>query len=310
MQVGEIYRSNYWGDVEVIDFNTTKAVTVKFINTDNIYTFQKDAILKGLIRDALEDNRLHRLHVEKLKRPSRVFNWILSESRKNIKYILKQNKETLSEVVSILKDVNKVFKSIDKLSTEREIIREHSVYGKYKITLETEEDGMYQYQFLDSGYVGIGSLRDIAKKAVKDGTVSEEEYQLRVKLNSQLWYDANREQRIEAAKRYQKENKEIARNANRRRRAIRKGVGGSFTQADIDAILVKQNNKCTACGITLDDTKHLDHIMPVAKGGNNNPDNLQWLCQCCNNMKGAKLPEEWFKYIKTDTFKKRRAKYK
>tara|TARA_Y100000310_G_C20699447_1_gene828345 strand:+ start:2969 stop:3922 length:954 start_codon:yes stop_codon:yes gene_type:complete len=36
----------------------------------------------------------------------------------------------------------------------------------------------------------------------------------------------------------------------------------------------------------------LDHVIPVAQGGLNNADNLQTMCEDCNNKKGAKIDEQ------------------
>lgn len=33
---------------------------------------------------------------------------------------------------------------------------------------------------------------------------------------------------------------------------------------------------------------HIDHIVPVSRGGQNNKENLQLLCVSCNTSKGAK----------------------
>jgi 5-methylcytosine-specific restriction protein A len=30
---------------------------------------------------------------------------------------------------------------------------------------------------------------------------------------------------------------------------------------------------------------HLDHVIPLAQGGTNDPDNLQWLCAGCHSRK-------------------------
>jgi|GEM_PF-5757048 len=44
--------------------------------------------------------------------------------------------------------------------------------------------------------------------------------------------------------------------------------------------------KCLNCGAT--DNIALDHVKPIAKGGENKIDNLQPLCKSCNSSKGIK----------------------
>ena len=43
---------------------------------------------------------------------------------------------------------------------------------------------------------------------------------------------------------------------------------------------------CAHCGVTENLT--IDHIIPLAKGGTNDLDNLQPLCKSCNSSKGAR----------------------
>lgn len=51
---------------------------------------------------------------------------------------------------------------------------------------------------------------------------------------------------------------------------------------------------CQICGKYMPDEVglHIDHIVPVAKGGKTVPSNLQVLCSKCNSSKGAKLVDE------------------
>lgn len=55
-------------------------------------------------------------------------------------------------------------------------------------------------------------------------------------------------------------------------------------------ILKRDNYKCQICGRTQADgvKLHVDHIIPIAKGGKTIPENLQTLCQDCNLGKGTK----------------------
>ena len=59
-------------------------------------------------------------------------------------------------------------------------------------------------------------------------------------------------------------------------------------------ILDRDDRKCVVCGREEKDKVklHIDHIVPVSKGGQSVPENLQTLCQDCNLGKGNKLEEE------------------
>lgn len=79
---------------------------------------------------------------------------------------------------------------------------------------------------------------------------------------------------------------------NRRARKI--NAEGSHTYRDIEKLLQMQRYKCAACQVDVRKTgHHIDHIMPLSKGGGNGPCNLQILCPTCNMKKSAKHPIEW-----------------
>jgi 5-methylcytosine-specific restriction protein A len=53
--------------------------------------------------------------------------------------------------------------------------------------------------------------------------------------------------------------------------------------------VLRENPRCVRCGVTADESVlHVDHILPLAKGGSNDPGNLQVLCRECNLGKGSK----------------------
>lgn len=50
-------------------------------------------------------------------------------------------------------------------------------------------------------------------------------------------------------------------------------------------IITRDGGHCQHCGTTEDLT--IDHIIPIFKGGTNDPANLQTLCRSCNSKKGV-----------------------
>ena len=58
-------------------------------------------------------------------------------------------------------------------------------------------------------------------------------------------------------------------------------------------VLKRDNFRCTICGRTAADgiKLHVDHIMPIAKGGKTEMNNLRTLCNQCNSGKSDKWDE-------------------
>lgn len=78
-----------------------------------------------------------------------------------------------------------------------------------------------------------------------------------------------------------------------RRRALEKNAPGDFTANDVADLYVRQSGRCAACPRT--DDLQLDHIRALARGGSNDPTNLQLLCRPCNQSKGVKDMDEWLR---------------
>lgn len=115
------------------------------------------------------------------------------------------------------------------------------------------------------------------------------------RAGSAKWYKANSQQAKAAHKLWCEKNPDRVRahsrvSANNRRAKVAAN-GGSFTIADIEAILEKQNGHCAAC--PCDTRLEIDHILPVVLGGSSDPINLQLLCLPCNRFKGKKHPDVW-----------------
>jgi 5-methylcytosine-specific restriction endonuclease McrA len=54
---------------------------------------------------------------------------------------------------------------------------------------------------------------------------------------------------------------------------------------DLAALWKRQRGRCALTGRRLDKTAHLDHIVPRAKGGTDNIENLRWVCDEVNLAK-------------------------
>jgi HNH endonuclease len=109
------------------------------------------------------------------------------------------------------------------------------------------------------------------------------------------WYVKDPAKRVEVALSWKRENPEKARTHVRNWIARRKNARGSHSTEEILAILERQNWRCAepTCGKSLRQRRHIDHVMPLAKGGSNDASNLQALCPTCNCRKSDKTPEEW-----------------
>lgn len=56
------------------------------------------------------------------------------------------------------------------------------------------------------------------------------------------------------------------------------------------AVLSRDGHRCISCGAApTDSVLHMDHKIPVSRGGETTLENLQTLCESCNLAKGAKI---------------------
>ena len=58
-----------------------------------------------------------------------------------------------------------------------------------------------------------------------------------------------------------------------------------------DKIAIRDNYTCQKCGKYMPDSVglHIDHIVPISKGGKSIPSNLQVLCSKCNGAKSSRI---------------------
>lgn len=103
----------------------------------------------------------------------------------------------------------------------------------------------------------------------------------------------NRELRKAQHKRWRKANVDKARLQVRNRQARRKGGKGKYTLDDIKRLFSAQKGMCAYCRTDLTTRRHVDHIIPLSRGGTNYPANLQLLCPQCNGRKHARDPMDF-----------------
>lgn len=120
----------------------------------------------------------------------------------------------------------------------------------------------------------------------------------KVRAADNKWKAANPDKAREYGKRSRANNPEKGRIDRRNRRARLCEAEGSHTIADIREHIAGQTDKkgnlrCWWCGKIIRKAYHVDHVIPLAKGGGNGTDNLCISCPKCNQEKTDKLPHEW-----------------
>jgi 5-methylcytosine-specific restriction endonuclease McrA len=73
-------------------------------------------------------------------------------------------------------------------------------------------------------------------------------------------------------------------------RRAKKAAGGELPVDIVQRLLELQKGKCACCTKPLKGLYHLDHIMPISRGGENTERNVQLLLPQCNLQKNAKDP--------------------
>lgn len=107
------------------------------------------------------------------------------------------------------------------------------------------------------------------------------------------WVTKNRDAVSVHQRHYRQRHPDQIRANTHRRRAIKKAVGGTHNAIDIRRQGEVQKWRCWWCGEDCKDNYHIDHLVPLARGGHNDPGNIVIACPYCNMSKNDKLPDEW-----------------
>jgi 5-methylcytosine-specific restriction endonuclease McrA len=107
---------------------------------------------------------------------------------------------------------------------------------------------------------------------------------------TKAWQEKNKEYRRAYQISYAKTNPEKRKASYKNCIARRRGAVGRYTADDVRRILMAQRERCAYCRQKLGE-HHIDHIVPLSRGGTNWPANIQITCPTCNVRKHARLPE-------------------
>jgi hypothetical protein len=137
------------------------------------------------------------------------------------------------------------------------------------------------------------SHREEFRERLRKRSATEPEYLANRRANRKKHRDTARK----CLRVWRAANPEKTRSYDHNRRAREAGNGGTYTIEELAAVRAAQTDKqgrllCWECGKPIKGTPHLDHWIPIAKGGRNDAGNLHYMHARCNLKKNAKHPTE------------------
>ena len=113
------------------------------------------------------------------------------------------------------------------------------------------------------------------------------------------YYKDNREKISEYYKQYLQSEQGRKNNAKseQNRRARKAQLPNTLTTEEYENTLEYFNHTCAYCGCELNkDNHHMEHIVPISKGGGTTQKNIIPSCESCNWSKHAKTLADWYRF--------------
>lgn len=137
------------------------------------------------------------------------------------------------------------------------------------------------------------SHREEAKARAKKWYADNHEYALERDRKKR---HANRPLMNARAKKYRDAHRPLM-NMHSRHHKLLKRAGGVHTKQDLTDLYELQDGRCAYCGVPIfwhvKGDVHVDHTIPVSRGGLNTADNLALSCETCNKQKWSYTVLEW-----------------
>jgi len=177
-------------------------------------------------------------------------------------------------------------------NSERHKENQHSWYEANKVR-RTEQDKIWKKSNPErvKGY----------QKKYRVKCRQTEEYKARKRLYNHSYYTSHKEEVKKTNSAWQRNNPNKRREILHRREALERGGLGEWPipQARIRGYLWDmQRGRCLYCRDSLGTGYHLDHMIPLSRGGLHDWLNVCLACPRCNISKGNKTDKEFFTYMK------------
>lgn len=102
---------------------------------------------------------------------------------------------------------------------------------------------------------------------------------------------------------YARDNPAIVNSITRRHEHRKRAAEGDYTEGQWQARLDLFGHRCYLCGCDWDalssKQKHVEHVIPLSRGGTDWPANLRPACGYCNSSKGAKGMKPWRRFLRS-----------